>query len=617
MSSMKIWMGPMGGAASATASIPATRRASAETGLFRRFASAAASRPEAIAAVDAQCALTFAQLEARARRLASLLKAEGVGAEAHVGLCLPRGVDALVAILAVLQLGAAYMPLDPVLPAARLEHMIRQLRPTLLLSRAARASSALDGLRRIDLANVDLQRVEPLADMAELASDHPAYTIFTSGSTGVPKGVQVSHRSVAWLLESLGISGATRPGPCRVGWNASISFDASVQQWSRICNGDSLFIVDEETRGDPHAFVSFMHEHHLDELDLTPSHLLALLDELERMPVPGLRLLVGGEAISSTLWQRLRRLEATTMMSVVNVYGPTEATVDATWACLSTFDAPSLGRALPGVDARVLDARLRPVAPGVVGQLCLGGPGLARGYAGRAGLTATRFVPDPYGAAGARLYLTGDLVRVAGDQWLEFHGRLDQQVKIRGHRIELAEVDAVLATHDAVSSAGTVVHPDGSSLCAFVELRSDRPSDELRRHAASMLPAPMVPSEIIAVPRLPMTTSGKLDRQTLAQWLAARTGDEVAVGNAEPDSPGPRGLESEIAEIWCEVLRLARVAPGDDFFQLGGNSLTAMQVSSRLQSRYRMRVPTRQLFDHRTLGAYADAVFHTLRERQA
>ncbi len=602
--------------------MPATRDGSAPARceslpahrLFDRFAAQAALRPDAPAATGSEKTLTLAALRAEALQLAAGLRQRGIGPGDCVGLHLPRGVMQIVSLLALMRLGASYVPLDPAQPGPRLAQMTMHADPALVLSESALQAPALAGRPRVDLDDGSAWRgVEPLPAvdqgpdaLGSCHAGHTLYTIFTSGSTGEPKGVQVSYGAAAWLLDALESSGVARAPHARVGWNASIGFDASVQQWIRLLRGDHLLVIDEPTRRDPQALVEFVHHHRLDDLDLTPTHAQVLLDELERRPRQGLRLIVGGEAISPALWTRLKGL-ARYGMEAVNVYGPTETTVDATFAPLTLFDAPTIGRALPGVTCRVVDARLQPVAVGEVGGLALGGPGLAQGYIGRAGLTAARFVPDAGGPPGARLYLTGDLVRQRADGTFAFLGRSDQQVKVHGHRIELGEVEAALLSHPDVRAAGVVARADGSALLAAVVLARPGAADDLHAHVAARLPGPMRPAHFATCERLPLTPSGKLDRQRV-QALFATPADVAPPAADVRRANGGEPIRERIAGIWQEVLRRDVIEPDDDFFALGGNSLAAMQVSSRLQSLYQRRIPTRHLFEHPTLAAYTDVV---------
>jgi amino acid adenylation domain-containing protein len=586
-----------------------------EAGLFARFARAATASPDRIAVEAGGEAITFAELKQRACRLASYLHAQGVAPECHVGIYLHRSVELVVALLAVLKLGAAYVPLDPAQPKARLSQILTTVQPAILLTRPEFSLHCASPVRRIELDQVRWQDFEEMS-ITSAAPENVLYTIFTSGSTGVPKGVQVSFRSASWLLNALEQAGVIRSPAARVAWNASIGFDASVQQWLRLCRGDSLYLLDEDTRRDPSELVAFLHRHRIDDLDATPSHLRTVLDHLEQTPVPGLRILLGGEAIPAVMWDRLRRMESLGM-DTVNVYGPTEATVDALWTALGSRAEPTLGNGLPGVKVTLRDRDLKEVATGMVGQICLSGTGLARGYLARPGLTSSRFVPCPEGPAGSRMYLTGDMGRLRSDGALDYLGRADYQVKVRGHRVELGEVETVLLRHAGVHAACVLPGPDDSSLCAFLCLSNPAEIEHVKAHARAELPDWMCPSRIVLCDEFPLTPSGKLDRIALASRLtaaSATTGaaSEIADQRIDDDLEGT-ALRNVIAAIWLDVLRAPKIAPEDNFFSLGGNSLAAMQVGNRLQVRFRRRVPTRWLFEHPTLDAYVLVVAAQLR----
>ncbi|WP_340375314.1 amino acid adenylation domain-containing protein [Streptomyces sp. SS7] len=490
--------------------------------VLERFAAAVGERPRAVAVVDGDTALSFAELDRRAEHLARRLVSAGAGAESVVAVCLPRSADLLVAILGVLRAGGAYLPLDPAYPVDRLAYMLADSGAGTVVTREGVLP---DGVRRESVEVVHLRGDESAPDPAEPRGVrrpvHPqqcAYVIYTSGSTGRPKGVQVSHASLAALLAGLEESGTIRAGTGRVGWNASPSFDASVQQWIRVARGDTLVLFEDAVRLDPGRLARALAEERLTDFDITPSHLEYVLPRLgPRLGVgSGLRLWVGGESLSPTLQRRLGELRD--RCDAVNVYGTTETTVDTT-AALVRADGPAhLGTPLPGQTVRVLDDRLRHVPAGATGDLYVCGPGVARGYLGRPGLTAAAFLPDPWAGDGSRMYRTGDRARWTADGRLEFHGRADHQVKIRGYRVELGEIEAVLAEHPQVLECAVVRRRrgDGSLLDAYVRLTAAGTVEQVRERAERLLPQWMRPATYTPLPAFPRTVGGKLDRAALA-----------------------------------------------------------------------------------------------------
>jgi amino acid adenylation domain-containing protein len=491
--------------------------------------------------------------------------------------------------------------------------MVTEARAALVVSRARQAAWP-------DGCDVETLMDVPPAD--GFAPDHrgadaPAYVIFTSGSTGSPKGVLVGRRSVAWLVEALEEAGLYQCGPRVVAWNASISFDASVQQWVRVCRGDTLVLLDEELRTEADRLAAHLRRHAVTDIDATPSHWELLHERLVAGTSGGtpLRLLLGGEAITPQLWRRLGDAARRGALEAFNVYGPAECTVDATMAVVRG-DHPSIGTTLPGVGAAVLDDALRPVGEGVTGELYLSGDGLAYGYVNSPGLTAKRFVADPAGLPGARMYRTGDRVRRSADGRLEYLGRTDRQVKLQGQRVELGEVEAVLRGHPGVGSAAVAVRRTpgaGPQLVAFYTPAgpASAPSGEqLRDHAAAHLPAAMTPAVAVRLDRLPRTTSGKVDYRALADAVPGSAGpsghDAGAAGDTAtaPDS----GLEVAVRGTWADVLGVEAVHPTDDFFALGGHSLQALRLATRVKRQLGVTVTTRTVYKHPRLRDYTREV---------
>ncbi|HEX6036980.1 amino acid adenylation domain-containing protein, partial [Longimicrobium sp.] len=559
-----------------------------------RFEAQAARTPDADALVAADGTLSFAALNARANRLAHFLAARGVGPDARVALCLERGADAITGLLAILKAGGAYVPLDPAYPVERLRDMLADSRPVALLTQASlRARVGGLGVPAIALdADAAGWASAPAENPARpgLTPEHLAYVIYTSGSTGRPKGVMVRQGSVVNLAAALQARVyAAHPAPLRVGVNAPLVFDGSVKQVIQLLAGHALCVVPEEVRRDPAALVAWLRRERVDAVDMTPSLLrLALAEGLGADGGFPRLVLVGGEAVDEEMRGRMLRVPT----RFYNVYGPTECTVDVT-ALEVGADGPAsaIGGPLPNVTTYVLDPRLNPVPVGVAGELYVGGAGIARGYLGRPGQTAERFVPDPFGdTPGARLYRTGDRVRWREESAevdparadsrthapthsrtavLEYLGRLDVQVKVRGFRIELGEIEARLLEHPGVREAVVAARQDAPGeprLVAYVVADERASADALRAHLGARLPAYMVPAAYVRLDALPLTPNGKTDRRA----LPAPEGDAFAARGYE----APAGAtEQAVAAIWAELLGAERVGRGDDFFELGGHSL--------------------------------------------
>ncbi|MFF7209724.1 non-ribosomal peptide synthase/polyketide synthase [Streptomyces sp. NPDC008238] len=571
------------------------------------FAAQAAASPDAVAVTDGSVTWTFAELAARTGRLARVLAGAGAGPEGIVALALPRTADHITAILAVMTAGAAYLPLDPDLPADRVLGMLADARPRLILTTDALAAS----LPGTDVPVLSLDALDGLPEAAPQApaADHPAYVIYTSGSTGRPKGVVVTQRSLANLFHSHRhdlhdrAKELTGRRHLRVGHAWSFSFDASWQPQLWLLDGHALHIVDDETRRDAELLAERIRAEGLDFIEVTPSLLTQMADAglIQGGHCPLAVVGVGGEAVPDALWSRLAALEST---EAFNLYGPTEATVDALVGRVADSDRPVVGRAVHNARAYVLDASLRLLPPGVTGELYLSGAGLARGYLGRPDLTAERFVADPYGPPGARMYRTGDLARWTEEGQLEYAGRSDDQVKIRGYRVELAEVETALAAHETVAQVVVTAREDRPrvrQLVGYAVPAEGRDADPaaLRAHVAASLPEYMVPAAVVVLERLPLLSNGKLDRKALpAPDFTAGTGGRRP-GNA---------TERTLCGIVAEVLGLPAEAVGtdDDFFALGGDSIVAMQFVSRARAAG-LRITPRQVFQHRDVASLAGA----------
>ncbi|AYN38048.1 amino acid adenylation domain-containing protein [Streptomyces dangxiongensis] len=563
------------------------------------FERRAARTPGAPALVAGGERLDYAALNARANRLAHHLIALGAGPEQLVALRLPRTADMIVAILATWKSGAGYLPLDPALPEERVRYLLDDARPALVLDEAT--------LRAVPATAPDTDPTD--ADRrAPLHPQNTAYVIYTSGSTGRPKGVAVAHRSAVRLLAAHreGFVADAGGGPLRVALTASFSFDTSLEGVLLMADGHPLHLVDEMTRMDPAALVEYVVEHRVDFLDVTPSYLRQLLPAgLLTDPRHHPRvLMLGGEAVGPALW---RELAAHPDVTAHNFYGPTECTVDALSCRIDGGDRPLVGRPLPGVRAYVLDDRLQPVPPGVGGELYLAGDQLARGYTGRPGLTAARFPADPYGPPGTRMYRTGDLARWTADGRLDYLGRADDQVKVRGHRIEPGEIEAALLALPGIGAAAVVAAPDAhghTRLAAYVVPAPGAPRPapaDLRAALRRTLPDPLVPSSFTPLDALPLTTSGKLDRRALPAPAPTEGQREFAA----PRTPD----EETLAGIWAEVLGVPRVGVTDNFFELGGDSILSIQAVARARAAG-LRIGSQDVFRHQTVADLAAAASH-------
>ncbi|HEX2189602.1 MAG TPA: amino acid adenylation domain-containing protein, partial [Longimicrobiaceae bacterium] len=555
--------------------------------------------PEALAVVSGEDALTYHELDARANRLARRLAELGAGPEVRVGICLERSAGMVVAMLAVLKAGAAYLPLDPAYTADRLAYMLADSGARVLVTLASlRGLLPAEGVRTV-LVDADAAEVAAEPDVAPrtaVAPENAAYVIYTSGSTGRPKGVVVTHANAANLLPRAVRTFGAEPGGA-VLQTASMSFDASLLEvFVALLSGAALHVADREVVLAPERLAALLREREIGVWVSTP----ALLDSLPEADFPALRTIsTGGErcpAETAARWSRGRRL--------VNMYGPTETTIYTTaHECApGVAEAPPIGRPVEGARVYVLDAWGEPAPIGVPGELYVGGAGVARGYLERPALTAERFVPDAFGGEpGARLYRTGDRARWRADGELEYLGRLDEQVKVRGFRIELGEIEGALRRSEGVADCVVVARedvPGEKRLVAYVV--GDVEAGVLREHLRRELPEYMVPAAFVPLERLPLTPNGKLDRKA----LPAPEGDAYARAGYE----APLGeVEAALAGIWAEVLGVERVGRWDHFFELGGHSLLAIKLIERMR-RAGLYTDVRALFTTPVLAELALAV---------
>ncbi|MFE7558347.1 amino acid adenylation domain-containing protein [Kitasatospora sp. NPDC057500] len=548
----------------------------------------AAAAPDALAVVAGEQRLTYRELLGRAERLAGALTAAGIGRDDLVGLHLARTADLPAALLAVHAVGAGYLPLDPGYPAERLAFVLADSGAALLLADrepAPEVAAAAPAVLRLPQSADVPAPADAGGAPAHAEPGRLAYVLYTSGSTGRPKGVEIGHRALANLLAAFAEQLDSGPGHVWLGLT-SLSFDISaLELLLPLTTGGRLVLAPDGLAVDGPGLRALVEREGVTHVQATPSGWRVLLGA---GPLPaGLTGLVGGEALPLPLARQLR--DGTRRL--LNVYGPTETTIWST--CAEVPEAPEavrIGRPIANTRAYVLDPRRRPLPIGVPGELHLGGDGLAEGYLGRPGLTAERFVDDPFGDPGDRLYRTGDLVAWSPEGELEFLGRLDDQVKIRGHRIELGEIESALLTHPDVAEAAAAVHREEEDAEPFVAgylvpaAASTAPAPaELRAFLQRSLPGAAVPQRFLVLDRLPLTPNGKLDRRALPVPPVPVV---EAASTDEPD--GGREQEHDevlgaVLAVWSEVLRLPDLGPEEDLFELGGHSLTIIQITARIR----------------------------------
>ena len=545
------------------------------------FAAQVARTPHAVAVTFDGRSMTYRELDEAANRLAHLLAAHGAGPGEYVALLFTRSAEAIVAILAVLKTGAAYLPIDQAVPDARIEFIIADAAPIAAITTVGLA----DRLHGCDLLVIDIDDARipsyPCTGLPAPAPDDLAYMIYTSGTTGVPKGVAVTHHNVTQLLASLHTDLPAGPGQVWSQWH-SLVFDVSVWEiWGALLFGGRLLVVPESVAGSPDDFHALLVTEQVSVLCQTPSAVGALSPE----GLESTTLVVAGEACSAEVVDRWAPGRV-----MINAYGPTEATM---YAAMSTpltagSDVVPIGAPVPGAALFVLDGWLRPVPAGVVGELYVAGRGVGVGYVRRAGLTASRFVPCPFGEPGTRMYRTGDLVRWGADGQLHYLGRADEQVKIRGYRIELGEIQVALAGLDGVEQAAVIARedrPGDKRLVGYITGTAD--PDGIRARLAERLPAYMVPSAVVVVEALPLTVNGKLDKRALPAPEYQNADHYRAPANA---------VEEIMADIYAQVLGLERVGVDDSFFDLGGDSISAMRVIAAINTTLDIQLAVRTLF---------------------
>ncbi len=556
------------------------------------FAAQVARAPEATAWAGEGWSLSYADLDARSNRLARHLRRRGIGTGDRVGLCLERTAELPVALLGVLKAGAAYLPLDLAHPAERRAFMLEDSRAAAVLTR-----ESLDA----DRPEIERQAASPLP--AAAGPDDLAYVIYTSGSTGRPKGVEIPHRALGNFVRAMRRLYRVGPGDAMPAITTA-AFDLSVPElYLPMLGGGTTPLLSRETAGDGVLLARALAGTRASVLQATPATYRMLL-EAGWAGDPGLLMLCGAEAMSRDLAGRLLPLGR----GLWNFYGPTETTVWSTAWRVEPDRPVAIGRPIAETRVYLLDRRLAPVPLGAAGELCIGGLGVARGYLRRPGLTAERFVPDPFaGSPGERLYRTGDLARLRADGLLDALGRIDHQVKLRGFRIELGEIEDALRRHPAVAEAVVLLREDRAGdprLTAYLALApgaEPAAASELRRSLAERLPDYMIPAAFVPLAALPRNANGKVDRKALA---AIRP--EGAAGG--PRVPPRTPVEELLAGIWSQVLEVPAVGVHDDFFALGGHSLLATQLVLRVRDAFGVEIPLRAVFQAPTLAAQAELI---------
>ncbi len=566
--------------------------------IHARIAAQAARTPDAVALTFATEQLTYRELDERTTRIAARLQAQGIGGESLVAVSMLRSLELVVALVGILKAGAAYVPLDPGYPLERLRYMIDDAAATLVLDRE----------------HVESWQREASGTgwtAPQLTGANLAYVIYTSGSTGQPKGAMNTHAAIANRLEWMQAAYPLAPGDV-VLQKTPFSFDVSVWElfWP-LMMGARLVIAEPDAHKDPVYLCEVIKREGVTTLHFVPSMLSVFLECSEAARCTSIRdVVASGEALPLALAQRCHARMP--WVALHNLYGPTEAAVDVSAYTCRWGDEASIpiGTEITGVQLHVLDANLARVANDVTGELYIGGIAVGRGYWRRPELTASRYVPDPYGPPGSRLYRTGDLVVRRSDGEIEYLGRLDHQVKLRGFRIELGEIEETLRAHKSVQDAVVLVddtHTDDKRLVAYVAAASAPNLDDMRARLRAKLPEYMVPSAIMVLEAFPLTPNGKLDRAALL-----RQSPSPAPSTSPPDEGDD--VEREIAQMSRDVLRVHRIGLDDNFFELGGHSLLLTQLVTRIERELGVEVSLRHLFDAPTVRGVAAIVRERLAE---
>jgi amino acid adenylation domain-containing protein len=566
----------------------------------------AALMPGAVSVSAGARCLSRHSLDRWSNRLAQHLRSLGVGTDVLVGLCLPRSLEMVVGALGILKAGGAYVPMDPSYPAERLALMLEDAQAPVLITTPSIGRGLPAGpWNVVNICAPEIEEYCADAPRVAISADDLAYVIYTSGSTGKPKGVEITHRGlrnlVSWHLQAFSVSPADRASHL-----AGLGFDAAVWElWPYLVAGARIHLADDVTRGSAELLRDWLLAENI-TISFVPTPLAERLIALEWPEKPPLRLLLtGGDTLR-------RYPPAELPFALVNNYGPTECTVVATSGIVRSGrrpDAlPSIGRGIANTEVYLLDEHLHPVAPGAVGEICIGGAGVARGYRNRPDLTAERFIPNPFGVEpGSRVYRTGDLGRRRTDGEIDFLGRIDDQIKIRGYRIEPNEIVSALNRHPDIRESLVVAREDSAgdrSLVAYVVVESDAAAthSSLRDFLRSCLPEYMLPAAFVRIDSFPLTPHGKIDRTALPAPDPGNTlKDEAAAGLRTP-------TERQVGEILSDLLGLTEVGPDDNFFMLGGHSLLGAQLIARLRDAFGVEIGLQRLFEAPTVSALSAEV---------
>ncbi|HEX6502074.1 MAG TPA: non-ribosomal peptide synthetase [Terriglobales bacterium] len=566
----------------------------------------AIATPSAVALVAGEGKLTYGELEARSNQLANLLRANGVGPEVPVALCMTRSADFIVTALAILKAGGAYVPIDPAYPRNRVSMLLEDSGAPLLLTQACLAAQMPSGSWRTLIVNSTLLEGQPqVAPQCETKPENLAYIIFTSGSTGRPKGVQITHSNLLNLISWHRRAFQVEPTD-RATLHASPGFDAAVWElWPYLASGSSLYVVDEDVRTAAQPLRDWLLQKQI-TISFLPTAMAGLLIDLPWPAETALRVLLTGA-------DTLRRYpRAGLPFALVNNYGPTECTVVATSAVVPAGvernqELPPIGRPIDNVQTFIVDEQLQLVQEGVAGELVIAGAGVGRGYVNLAESTAEKFVRNPFSTEpGARLYRTGDLARALPDGQIAFLGRMDEQIKIRGFRIEPQEISSALEFHPAIRSSFVSSYRNGSEemrLVAYLVSAGATPNpSDLRAFLGQDLPDYMIPSVFVCVEELPFTANGKVDRAA----LPAPTNENILVDPSfeVPESP----VEERVGEIVANLLGVSHVGRRDNFFNLGGHSLMGAQIIAKVRDVFGVDLSLRSLFDEPTVAGISLAI---------
>ena len=554
--------------------------------------------------------LTYKELNQKANQLANHLLQKNFGPEKTAGIAIKRSMEMLIAVLGVLKSGGAYVPIDPGLPEDRLTYIINDAGADVLITLGETANSFPAGATEIICLDSDAEEIAKASidePSVNILPEHLAYIIYTSGSTGLPKGTLIEHRSLTnylhWINQSpFGVSGQVMPQITK------LSFDASLKQLlAPLLRGDAVWLVDESVLQEPAILLKEMSDKEQVHLNCVPTLWQAILDSTDQVTDGAWRknlkaLALGGEAINPELIKRTRR--ELPQVNIYNLYGPSEATANSSFATVTSADEITIGKPIANTRYYILDDYLQPVPAGVPGQLFIGGIGLSRGYLNRPELTADTFIPDPFAAeAGTRMYKSGDLARFKADGNVEFLGRLDNQVKIRGFRVELGEIEAALAQHEAIADCVVIARKDTPGITRlaayYIAENGAAPKiPELRDYLKKHLPDYMVPSFWVAMEAFPQTSTGKLDRRALPEPADMRP--ELGAEYTAPSTEN----EKILAEIWEKLLGIKRIGINDNFFELGGDSILSIQVIARARQ-HGLQITPVQIFKHQTIAELA------------